>query len=324
MIKTNRLTKDYGSNRAVDAVSFEVKKGDVLGFLGPNGAGKSTTMKMITGFLPPTSGTATIGDHSILDNPIAAKRLLGYLPESGPLYPEMTAREFLNFIADVRGLEGKERSVALDRAGEVCHLEGVWDQAIDTLSKGYRQRVGMAQALLHDPPCLIMDEPTDGLDPNQKKTVRDLIGSMGQEKAIILSTHILEEVEAMCNRVIIIAKGKIVADETPSDIRRRHPDAGSLRLSVPADRREAIRTAAAGLPEVRAAEIEGDRIILRPQNGKPLQGAIWQVAREKQWPVEELEPVPLKLEVVFRELTLGGEPETTPEPEAAPSKEVSS
>ena len=228
MIAAKQLTKDYGTLRAVDGVTFEVKPGDILGFLGPNGAGKSTTMKMITGFLSPTSGTAEVGGHDIRKHPIPAKGLFGYLPESGPLYPEMTAREMLSFAASLRGLSADARKEGLDRVRKICHLDSVWNQTIETLSKGFRQRVGLAQALLHDPPCLILDEPTDGLDPNQKREVRQLIASMASEKAIILSTHILEEVEAMCNRIIIIAGGRLVVDESPEGLRKRYPELNNL------------------------------------------------------------------------------------------------
>jgi ABC-2 type transport system ATP-binding protein len=224
MIEAKNLTKDYGTNRAANNVSFKVEKGDILGFLGPNGAGKSTTMKMLTGFIPPTEGTGSIGGHDIKENPLEAKKLFGYLPESGPLYQEMTVIEFLSFIADMRGYDDKDKKAkVLDRALKVCHLLEVKNQTIETLSKGYRQRVGLAQAVLHDPPCLILDEPTDGLDPNQKREVRKLIASMAKDKAIILSTHILEEVDAMCNRIIIIAKGKVIIDSTPQKLKEIHP-----------------------------------------------------------------------------------------------------
>ena len=224
MIEAKNLTKDYGEFRAADNVSFKVEKGDILGFLGPNGAGKSTTMKMLTGFLTPTKGTGSIGGHDIRENPLEAKKLFGYLPESGPLYQEMTVLEFLTFIAEMRGYHDKEaRDAVIKRATEVCHLKGVRNQTIETLSKGFRQRVGLAQAVLHDPPCLIVDEPTDGLDPNQKREVRKLIASMAKEKAIVLSTHILEEVDAMCTRIIVIANGKVIVDSTPTAIREKHP-----------------------------------------------------------------------------------------------------
>jgi ABC-2 type transport system ATP-binding protein len=225
MIEVKGLAKSYGAKRAVDGVSFTVRRGDILGFLGPNGAGKSTTMKMITGFLRPSAGTALVDGIDVTRDPVAVKRRLGYLPESAPAYGEMTVEEFLGFIAECRGLRGEARSAPVDRAIALTHLAPVRHQSIETLSKGYKQRVGFAQALLHDPPGLVLDEPTDGLDPNQKNEVRDLIKSMATEKAVILSTHILEEVDAICTRIIIISQGRVVVDETPADFRARQPGA---------------------------------------------------------------------------------------------------
>ena len=226
MIEVKGLVKTYGHKRAVDGISFSVKRGDILGFLGPNGAGKSTTMKMITGFLRPDAGTATVDGVDVTADPVAVKRKLGYLPESAPAYPEMTVEEFLGFIANVRGFRAADaRRGQVDRAIQLTHLTPVRKQTIETLSKGFKQRVGFAQALLHDPPALILDEPTDGLDPNQKIEVRTLIKNMAVEKTIILSTHILEEVDAICNRVIIISQGRVVADETPAQLRSRKPGA---------------------------------------------------------------------------------------------------
>jgi len=226
MIEVQGLVKTYGTKRAVDGVSFTVKRGDILGFLGPNGAGKSTTMKMITGFLRPDAGTARVDGTDVTSDPVAVKRKLGYLPESAPAYPEMTVEEFLGFIAEVRGFRTAEaKRGPVDRAIALTHLAPVRKQSIETLSKGFKQRVGFAQALLHDPPVLVLDEPTDGLDPNQKNEVRTLIKSMAVEKAVILSTHILEEVEAICTRVIIISRGKLVADETPAQLQARKPGA---------------------------------------------------------------------------------------------------
>ncbi|MFZ1056394.1 MAG: ATP-binding cassette domain-containing protein [Opitutaceae bacterium] len=226
MIDVKGLEKLYGSKRAVDGVSFSVKRGEILGFLGPNGAGKSTTMKMITGFVRPNSGTVYVDGIDVLENPVAVKRKLGYLPENAPAYPEMTVCEFLGFIAEIRGFRSRAaRSNQVERAISLTHLASVRNQTIETLSKGYKQRVGFAQALLHDPPALILDEPTDGLDPNQKNEVRTLIKSMAVEKAVILSTHILEEVEAICSRVIIISQGKLVADESPAKLLARQPGA---------------------------------------------------------------------------------------------------
>ncbi len=226
MIEVKGLVKTYGAKRAVDGISFRVNRGDILGFLGPNGAGKSTTMKMIAGFLRADAGTATVDGIDVAEDPVAVKSRLGYLPESAPAYPEMTAEEFLGFIAEVRGFRtAPDRERVVGRAVALTHLDSVRKQSIETLSKGYKQRVGFAQALLHDPPALVLDEPTDGLDPNQKNEVRALIKSMATQKAVILSTHILEEMDAICNRVIIISQGRIVVDETPAQLRARRPGA---------------------------------------------------------------------------------------------------
>lgn len=226
MIKVKGLVKTYGNKRAVDGITFTVKRGEILGFLGPNGAGKSTTMKMITGFIRPDAGTATVGGIDVAVDPVGVKRQLGYLPESAPAYPEMTVEEFLRFIAEIRGFRDTgEKRARVEHVLGLTHLASVRTQTIETLSKGYKQRVGFAQTLIHNPPALVLDEPTDGLDPNQKNEVRTLIRNMAAEKAVILSTHILEEVEAICTRVIIIASGRIVADETPSALRARQPGA---------------------------------------------------------------------------------------------------
>src|SRR3989475_12783542 len=221
MIKIDNLVKSFGPNRAVDGISFTVERGEVLGFLGPNGAGKSTTMRMITGFMPPTSGAISVGGYDVLESPIEAKRLIGYLPENAASYPDMTVKGFLEFAAALRRLEGETRRKAVRRVVELCFLDSVLHQSIDTLSKGYRHRTCLAQALIHDPDVLIMDEPTDGLDPNQKHEVRNLIREMGESKAIIFSTHILEEVEAACTRAIIIDRGRIVANGTPAELKAR-------------------------------------------------------------------------------------------------------
>jgi len=223
MIEISHLSKRYGALTAVDDVSFDVKAGEVLGFLGPNGAGKSTTMKMITGFLAPTSGTVRVCGHDVQSAPLAAKSCMGYLPEGAPSYGEMSVRAFLEFIADVRGLSGDRRRSRLDDVIARLGLASVLEQVIETLSKGYKRRVGLAQALVHDPQVLILDEPTDGLDPNQKHDVRELINAMSKDKIIVISTHILEEVDAVCSRAIIIAAGRILADETPKALARRAP-----------------------------------------------------------------------------------------------------
>jgi ABC-2 type transport system ATP-binding protein len=221
MIEISHLTKRYGPFTAVDDISFSVEPGQVLGFLGPNGAGKSTTMKMITGFLAPTSGTVRVCGHDVQSAPLAAKACMGYLPEGAPNYAEMSVRAFLEFIADVRGLTGSHRRSRMDDVIARLGLNGVLEQVIETLSKGFRRRVGLAQALLHDPQVLILDEPTDGLDPNQKHEVRTLINAMSKDKIIVISTHILEEVDAVCNRAIIIANGRILADDTPKALAAR-------------------------------------------------------------------------------------------------------
>jgi ABC-2 type transport system ATP-binding protein len=223
MIEIRGLTKRFGAFTAVDDVSFSVEKGEVLGFLGPNGAGKSTTMKMVTGFITPSAGDALVGGTSVTEDPIQAKERLGYLPEGAPAYPDMTPLGFLNFVAGIRGFSGAERARRVADAVAKVHLEKVLHQSIDTLSKGFKRRVALAQAILHGPEVLILDEPTDGLDPNQKHEVRSLIRSMAKDKAIVLSTHILEEVEAVCTRVIIINRGRIVFDGTPADLDRRAP-----------------------------------------------------------------------------------------------------
>ncbi len=223
MLTVSNLRKDFGSLQAVKDVSFTVEKGEVLGFLGPNGAGKSTTMRMITGFIPPTSGTATICGHDIITAPVAAKRCMGYLPENAPSYHTMTVTDFLTFIAKVRGYMGKELRDKVENAIVKSRLESVRNQTIETLSKGYRQRTCFAQAILHDPQMLIMDEPTDGLDPNQKFVVRQMIKEMAADKAIIISTHILEEVDAVCTRAIIISDGRVVANGTPDELRAKDP-----------------------------------------------------------------------------------------------------
>jgi ABC-2 type transport system ATP-binding protein len=223
-IEVRQLDRRFGAIHAVRGVSFTVRRGEVLGFLGPNGAGKSTTMKMIAGFLEPSAGTVLVNGHDVLEDPIAVKRSIGYLPEGAPTYGEMSVLRFLNFVAEIRGLDGAARAQRVDHVVQQIHLESVLHQSIETLSKGFKRRVGVAQSLLHDPGVLIMDEPTDGLDPNQKFEVRSLIKEMAREKAIVISTHILEEVDAVCTRAIIIAAGQLLFDGTPAELRARAPD----------------------------------------------------------------------------------------------------
>lgn len=228
MIQVQNLRKEFGAKVAVDNVSFTVNKGEVLGFLGPNGAGKSTSMRMVTGYFRPTSGSISVGGIDMLENPEQAKRSIGYLPENAPLYSDMTVASFLGFCAEVRGITGAAKSKAIDRVLDLCFLHRVRNQSVDTLSKGYRHRTCFAQSIIHDPDVLILDEPTDGLDPNQKHEVRQLIKNMGKDKAIIFSTHILEEVDAACSRAMIIDRGKVVADGTPEQLRKLVPGAASL------------------------------------------------------------------------------------------------
>src|SRR5258708_167356 len=232
MIKVQNLVKVFGTKHAVDGVSFSVEKGEVLGFLGPNGAGKSTTMRMITGFIPPSAGNVTVGGFDVVENPIPAKRLMGYLPENAPAYMDMTVLGFLNFAAEIRGLRGEAKQKAVNRVVEMCFLEAVLHQSVETLSKGYRHRTCFAQSIIHDPEVLVLDEPTDGLYTNQKHEVRGLIKRMGEKKAIIFSTHILEEVDAVCSRAIIIERGKIVANGTPRVLKQRSDQAGAVTLRL--------------------------------------------------------------------------------------------
>src|SRR2546423_6071960 len=232
MIEVRNLKKSFGANTAVSGVSFKVEMGEVLGFLGPNGAGKSTTMRMITGFIPPSAGEVSIGGFNMLENPVPAKRLIGYLPENAPSYTDMTVLGFLGFAAELRGLRGGAKKRAIERVVDMCFLESVRHQSVETLSKGYRHRTCFAQAIIHDPEILVLDEPTDGLDPNQKHEVRTLIRKMGETKAIIFSTHILEEVEAVCSRAMIIDRGQIVANGTPDELKRRSDRAGAVTLRL--------------------------------------------------------------------------------------------
>src|SRR5690348_16813717 len=255
MIKVENLVKTFGPKLAVNDVSFTVERGEVLGFLGPNGAGKSTSMRMITGFIPPTSGSIKVGGYDVVDAPLPAKRLIGYLPENAPGYADMTVRGFLYFIAELRGLRAGARRQAIKRAIELCSLERVVYQTIDTLSKGYKHRTCLAQSLLHDPDVLILDEPTDGLDPNQKHEVRNLIKRMGENKAIIFSTHILEEVEAVCSRVIIIDRGRIVANGTPAELRQKSEWAGAVTLRVMGVNGAAVTQKLTSLATVKRATI---------------------------------------------------------------------
>jgi ABC-2 type transport system ATP-binding protein len=306
MIEVRRLTKRFGPATAVDAVSFTVGRGEVLGFLGPNGAGKSTTMKMVTGFLAPTSGTAVVCGADIIDRPIAAKRHLGYLPEGAPAYPDMTPAGFLRFIAQIRGFGGAEARHRIATAVERTALGSVMEQPIDTLSKGFKRRVGLAQALLHDPDVLILDEPTDGLDPNQKHEVRTLINRMAPEKAIVISTHLLEEVDAVCTRAIIIAGGRILADGTPVQLAARSRYHNAVRLALASEALEPV-PALMRLPSVATVEAvedaEGRGLVVFPRAGCSVVAEVTDLVRTAGWPVASLRVERGRLDEVFRDIT---------------------
>ncbi|HUA26273.1 MAG TPA: ABC transporter ATP-binding protein [Steroidobacteraceae bacterium] len=306
MIKTEHLSKRYETVTAVEDVTFEVRPGEVLGFLGPNGAGKTTTMRMLAGFVTPTSGRASICGHDVETEPLAAKEHLGYLPEGAPSYGEMRVRRFLEFIADLRRLDASRRQTRLDYVIERLQLGSVLEQSIETLSKGFRRRVGLAQAIIHDPPVLILDEPTDGLDPNQKFEVRALINEMAREKIIVISTHILEEVDAVCTRAIIIARGQIVADDTPVKLaaRSRYYNAVSLQLERP-EQLAAARAAVAALPSVADVEVsERDvRITALPRSGAAILTAVSELADSEGLVLKELHLESGRLDEVFRTIT---------------------
>jgi len=316
MIKVQNLSKSFGPKLAVNDVSFSVERGEVLGFLGPNGAGKSTTMRMITGFIPPSAGSVSIGGHDMIEAPIEAKRLIGYLPENAPAYNDMTVSGFLSFAAEIRGLRGEVRKKAVDRALDMCFLETVRHQSVETLSKGYRHRTCFAQSIIHDPDVLIMDEPTDGLDPNQKHEMRTLIRRMGEKKAIIFSTHILEEVEAVCSRAIIIDRGQIVANGTPQQLKQRSDVAGAVLFRASGVSASEIKQKLAQLPTVKRTSIIkeesfGVLACVYPQsncaNGE-LARSIGEVVAQEKWKVEELHTEEGRLDEVFRSITL---PDTT-------------
>jgi ABC-2 type transport system ATP-binding protein len=303
MLQVHALTKLFGGYPAVRGVSFRVERGEVLGFLGPNGAGKTTTMRMITGFLPPTSGTALINGHDILEDPIAAKKEFGYLPENAPVYADMNVWDYLGFMAEIRGFSGAERRRRIGTVLETCRLEAVRRQNIGTLSKGYKQRVCFAQALIHDPHVLIMDEPTDGLDPNQKHVVRTMIRDMAPDKVIVLSTHILEEVEAVCTRAIIISQGVIVANGSPAELKARSRWHGAVELAlgkpVP-DAESQLRA----LPAAAGVEVAGDsRYVVFPKDRAALLAEVVAAARQHGWTLASLATLEGRLDEVFRSLT---------------------
>ncbi len=308
MIEASGLTKRFGPVTAVADLSLSVQRGEVLGFLGPNGAGKSTTMKMITGYLAADAGRVSILGHDIETDTIAAREEIGYLPEGAPAYGDMTPRQFLRFIAEVRGFSGGPANLRVDEAVAKTELAPVLDQPIETLSKGFKRRVGLAQAILHDPPVLVMDEPTDGLDPNQKHSVRGLIRQMSANKAIIVSTHLLEEVEAICTRAVIIDRGRIVADGTPSELLARSRYHNAVTLVLPAAQANGAKTTLerlANVASVDAAPQHGDAVGLTafPKDGALLVEDVSIVAQREKWDVKELYAEPGRLDEVFRAIT---------------------
>ena len=308
MIALSGLTKRFGPLTAVDDVSFSVDRGEVLGFLGPNGSGKTTTMRMITGFLPPSAGSAVVGGHDVAVEPLAAQRRIGYLPEGAPLYGDMTTRAFLNFIAGARGMSGADAARRIGTMVERVEIESVLHQPIDTLSKGFKRRVGLAQALLHDPDVLILDEPTDGLDPNQKHQVRDLIRDMGHDKAIIISTHILEEVDAVCTRAAVIARGRVVFDGTPHELERRSAFHNSVSIRVKSELASKVSTEIGNVAGVARVEDAGSEdgmttIVAIPAEGRSIVRDVAECVGEGGFAVEELHAERGRLDEVFRQLT---------------------
>ncbi|MDE2110933.1 MAG: ABC transporter ATP-binding protein [Alphaproteobacteria bacterium] len=308
MIEIEGLTKRFGAVAAVSGLSLKVGKGEVLGFLGPNGAGKSTTMKMVTGYLAPTEGRIRVCGHDVETSTLGAQAAIGYLPEGAPAYGDMTARQFLTFIAEVRNFFGAEAKARVAAAVEKTELAPVLDQPIETLSKGFKRRVGLAQAILHDPPVLIMDEPTDGLDPNQKHSVRTLICAMAAEKAIIVSTHLLEEVEAICTRAVIIDRGAIVADGTPAQLLARSHYHNAVTVALPKDGAAAAEaklktlTSVAGV-EKSAADDGTVRFTIFPKSGALLIEAVGALATKESWNVKEMYAEAGRLDEVFRAIT---------------------
>jgi ABC-2 type transport system ATP-binding protein len=305
MITIDRLSKRFGPIKAVDGVSFTVARGEVLGFLGPNGAGKSTTMKMLTGFLQPDEGRALVCGYDVVTHPLEAKRRLGYMPEGAPAYADMTPRAFLAFIADMRGYRGAEKRARIDRAADSTHIRDVMEQPIDTLSRGYKRRVGLAQALLHDPEVLVLDEPTDGLDPNQKFEIRELIKQMAPHKAIVISTHILEEVDAICSRAVIIAHGRVVADGTPESLESLSPRHNGIIIKVPAESVELLAAVLRRLDSVADVQFEDGGVFVVPKGGRDIFDEVRVAARQRSVDVKDIYLERGKLEDVFRMVTTG-------------------
>jgi ABC-2 type transport system ATP-binding protein len=308
-INAVRLRKEFGSIIAVDDLSFTVETGEVLGFLGPNGAGKTTTMRMLTGYLRPTKGDVSVCGINMLADPVNAKARIGYLPEGAPLYPEMTPATLLKFTGQARGLGGKELESRMDETADQVNLREVWNQSIETLSKGYKRRLGLAQAILHDPEVLILDEPTDGLDPNQKHEVRQLVKQMAEFKTIIISTHILEEVHAVCTRAVILSNGRIVADGTPAQLESMASDHNAVTILLPVAEASIFAETLEKIPAVQTVKVtpEGEDLCLIrafPSKGNLILNQVTDLIREQNLTVLEFRQEPGRLDEVFRTLTI--------------------
>ena len=308
MIQIDGLTKNYGAASAVDQISFEIRKGEILGLLGPNGAGKTTTMRILTCYLKPTSGNIRVKDFNIHDHPVEIKKLIGYLPESAPLYPDMLVYDYLKFVADVRGIGKDGQDSRIKELANVCGINEVMHRPINELSKGYKQRVGLAHAMMDDPEILVLDEPTSGLDPNQIVEIRDIIRKIGKEKTVILSTHILSEAEATCDRIVIINKGIIVADGTTDELRREAGSDYILQVSLQHSNFEEVKKCLQDVPEV------SDVILTRAEDGmvdfhlacsgkKDIRPHVYEIIKNSNWPLLEFHMETRTLETIFRELT---------------------
>lgn len=310
MIEICNLSKYFGAKKVVDDLSFGVQKGEILGFLGPNGAGKSTTMRMITGFIPPSGGTAVIGGFDISTDPISARKRIGYLPENAPVYPDMTVSAYLDFCAQIRGFKGAAKKIRIAEILSKCFLTDVRHQTIHTLSKGFKQRVCFAQSILHDPDYLILDEPTDGLDPNQKHEVRSMIREMSPDKVIILSTHILDEVEAVCTRAIIIAKGAIVADDSPAGLKARSALHGAVSITLEGAAPSALLPAVQSVAGVKSAEILNENTsqvtvrVFPEKQDLPIADRLMSVLTENHFKIQSIFVEQGRLDEVFRTITL--------------------
>ncbi|MBI3966006.1 MAG: ABC transporter ATP-binding protein [Chloroflexi bacterium] len=306
MIEVKNLTKYYGARRAIEDISFQLAKGEILGLLGPNGAGKTTTMRILTGFMPPTSGTATLAGFDVTTDSIEVRKRLGYLPETVPLYPELTVRQYLNFHGKIKGLDAKRRRTRIEYVATACHVDNVIDTIISKLSRGYRQRVGLAQALIHDPPVLILDEPTVGLDPRQIIETRSLIKGLGGNHSIILSTHILPEVAMTCSRVVIINDGRVVAEDTPDGLTRRLQGAEMVELDVrgPAEQIVAAFRKLDSVANVAVTSVDGrSRYTVQSAEGRDVRERLAQTVVQNGWGLLEMRPVGMSLEEIFLKLT---------------------